>query len=57
VDISSRTQKMIDLKCSEENEECVEEYNDDDNLQTVIKENGKNEVKFGLVFNNKLVLC
>lgn len=48
---------MINSKFRKENEEDVEKYDDDDNLKTVIKENGKNEIKFGLVFNNTLFLC
>jgi len=48
---------MINSKFRKENEDVEKYDDDDDNLKTVIKENGKNEIKFGLVFNNKLVLC
>ncbi|XP_022174799.1 uncharacterized protein LOC111036859 [Myzus persicae] len=46
VDFSNRTRKMINLKYQKENED-VEKYEADDNLKTIIKENGKNETKFG----------
>jgi len=55
VDLSYQTQKKINLTFKEENED-VEKYNTDDNLKTIIKENETNETKFGLVFNNKLVM-
>ena len=52
VELSNRTQKMLNLKCIKE-EEDVEQFKADDNMETIVKENRKNETKFGLVFNNK----
>lgn len=57
VNLSNRTQKMINLLTFKEENEDVEKYNADDNIKTIIKENRTNETKFGLVFNNKLVFC
>jgi len=56
--ISRRTEKKMELlSFKNKNEEDVEIHNADENLRTIIKENSSNETKFGLVLNNKLVLC
>jgi len=55
VDLSNRTQKMINVNIGNENDKDEEKCESDENTKTIINEDAKDESLARLVFNNKLV--